>query len=113
MQETVSYVKKETIRFILRPFDFFLEAAGIDATFKVASGKTGEQNLARLGLPITISVKKNNVRRAGHDDAAARGDEPIHRRQIRGPHLSGIIRPSRLVSRSNFTAPNMLAFAAR
>jgi hypothetical protein len=49
---------------------------------------------ARLGFPIAIAVsEEHDVRRARHYDAAARGDEAVNRRQIRGKHIRHVHAP--------------------
>lgn len=57
----------------------------VDAALQLARAETGKEHFTRLREAVAIAVsEEENVRRAGHDDAAARGHEAVGGRQIRG-----------------------------
>src|SRR4030095_17014623 len=63
----------------------------IDAAFKFTRWKATEQNVARLGLPVPISIREeHNVRGAGHDEATPGGHETVNGWQICCPDSRGI-----------------------
>ena len=63
----------------------------VDPAFEFARGKAGEEHVARLGFPVAIAIgEKHDVRRARHNDAAARGHESVDRRQVRGPYIGRV-----------------------
>ena len=60
----------------------------VDATFERAGGEAGEKFFTHFCVAVTVAIgKKNNVRRAGDDDAAARGTNAVGGRQVVGENF--------------------------